>query len=166
MLKVQHDKGKYVMRMHSYFEKREHTLLVTEYLAGGELFRTIAKRSFCLTEQKVVIYVKQIIKALNFVHSRGILHLDIKPQNIMLKSDDKDTIKLIDFGLAKKLERNGTVRVGFAGTIGFMAPEVLKCTYAAPQTGTRSMYSTVLKLSLANRTIEFFKLYRRLLNIY
>jgi len=134
LLRVQHDKEKYVMAFHSYFEKREHTLLVTEYLAGGELFKKIAQRSFRLTEQKVVVYVKQIIKALNFVHSRGIVHLDIKPQNIMLKAEDKDTIKLIDFGLAKKLERNSTVKVGFAGTIGFMAPEVLKCTHAAPQT--------------------------------
>jgi len=130
---LQHKDGKHVMVMYGYYEKNDHTLLVTEYLRGGEIFAKIADRSYTLTEQKVIVYVKQMVRALNFMHSRQIVHLDIKPQNIMLKNRESDTIKLIDFGLAKKM-KDGRTKVGFAGTIGFMAPEVLNCTTATPAT--------------------------------
>jgi len=131
---LQHKAGKYVMVMAGYYEKNDHTLLVTEYLRGGEIFAKIADRSYTLTEQKVIVYVRQMVEALNFIHSRKVVHLDIKPQNIMLKSKNRDEIKLIDFGLARKMDHNKRTKVGFAGTIGFMAPEVLKCTTASPAT--------------------------------
>ena len=90
-------------------------------------------------------FVREIIKALNFVHERGIIHLDLKPQNIMMKGGDMDEyrvrsgdtrttkltshnfqIKLIDFGLAKYLDKTGHAKVSFCGTVGFMAPEIAR----------------------------------------
>ena len=79
-----------------------------------------------------------MLKALNFIHERQIIHLDLKPQNIMMKNTrDEFKIKLIDFGLAKRLER-GRVRTGFVGTVGFMAPEIASSQYG----GHERDYST------------------------
>jgi len=72
-----------------------------------------------------------MIKALNYIHERQIIHLDLKPQNIMMRSRrDEFKIKLIDFGLARKLER-GRVKTGFVGTVGFMAPEIARSQYGS-----------------------------------
>ncbi|XP_023348219.1 myosin light chain kinase, smooth muscle [Eurytemora carolleeae] len=130
----------YMLRMESsilvlvgYYETSLHTLLVTEYLEGGELFNKITDSSYCLTERKCRGFIKQIIQGLNYIHQHGIIHLDIKPQNIMLTHPNRDDIKLIDFGLAK-LMKDGKIFASFTGTIGFMAPEVLNCSQAGPGT--------------------------------
>ena len=82
-----------------------------------------------LTEEKCKKIVKEIVKGLAFIHGQQIVHLDIKPQNIMLVNRQEEfKLKLIDFGLAKHLT-GGRARVGFAGTVGFMAPEVANCQY-------------------------------------
>lgn len=61
------------------------------------------------------------------MHSKGIFHRDLKPQNIMLKeSDTFDTIKLIDLGLADKFTKEGKYLYNRCGTPGYVAPEVLQ----------------------------------------
>ena len=70
-----------------------------------------------------------MLKAVNYIHERRIIHLDLKPQNIMMKNrKDEFRIKLIDFGLAKRLD-HGKVKTGFVGTVGFMAPEIATSQY-------------------------------------
>jgi len=121
--------GKRVVDIHDYYEKGEHSLLVLEYLGHGHLFQKVAPNSYNLNEEVCMKFVREIIKALNFVHERGIIHLDLKPQNIMMKGGDMDEyrIKLIDFGLAKYLDKTGHAKVSFCGTVGFMAPEIARC---------------------------------------
>jgi serine/threonine protein kinase len=98
-------------------------------LQGGELFSRVGASNYDLTEEKCKRFTVDLIKALNFIHERQIIHLDLKPQNIMMKNKkDEFHIKLIDFGLAKRLDR-GRVRTGFVGTVGFMAPEVANSQY-------------------------------------
>jgi len=118
-----------VVTIYGYYEKERHSLLVTEYLQGGELFARVGSKYFELTEEKCKKLVKELVKALIYIHGQDIIHLDIKPQNIMLvdRADDYK-LKLIDFGLAKRLV-GGFARTGFAGTVGFMAPEVAHCQY-------------------------------------
>lgn len=151
---LQDDRYTYVPALYKYFEKAHHTLLICEYLRGGEIFEKINDRSFKLTEDKIIIYVKQLVKALHFIHSRHIVHLDMKPQNVMLADPQSDIIKIIDFGLAKRMtkmvdsrgrEITGT-KVGFAGTVGFMAPEVLKCTEATAATDFFSLGVVIFML--------------------
>ena len=89
----------------------------------------MGSKHYELTEEKCKKIVVEIVKGLNYVHSQEIVHLDIKPQNIMLVDRKEEfKLKLIDFGLAKRLVA-GQVRTGFAGTVGFMAPEVAHCQY-------------------------------------
>jgi len=122
-----------ILLLKGYYETKIHTLLVTEYLPGGELCQKITDPNYLLTERKCKSFVRQIAQGLDYIHSHKIIHLDVKPQNIMLKSARDDTVKLIDFGLARKLTR-GKVHANMIGTVGFMAPEVLKCTQAGPGT--------------------------------
>lgn len=121
--------GKRVVEIYDYYEKDKHSLMVIEYLEGGELFSVVGASDYTLTESKCVYFTIEIVKALNYIHEHQIIHLDLKPQNIMLKNKkDAFKIKLIDFGLAKRLEF-GQARTGFVGTVGFMAPEVANAQY-------------------------------------
>jgi len=122
--------GKGVVQIYDLYQKERHSLLVMEYLEGGDLFSRCGASDYELTEDKCQRFVYEIVSGLNYIHSKDIIHLDIKPQNIMLTSRKKDThLKLIDFGLAKRLS-DGYVYPGFVGTVGFMAPEVAYCQYS------------------------------------
>lgn len=72
-------------------------------ISGGELFERIIDEDFELTEREVIKYMLQIIDGVNFIHKQGIVHLDLKPENIMCVNKTGSKIKLIDFGLARRL---------------------------------------------------------------
>lgn len=74
-------------------------------ISGGELFERIIDEDFELTEREVIKYMLQIIDGVNFIHKQGIVHLDLKPENIMCVNKTGSKIKLIDFGLARRLGR-------------------------------------------------------------
>jgi len=147
--------GKRVVNIHDYYEKDKHSLMVIEFLEGGELFNVVGASDYCLTEIKCVHFTLEIVKALNYIHEHQIVHLDIKPQNIMLRNRrDEFKLKLIDFGLSKRLEF-GRARTGFVGTVGFMAPEVANAQYhsdyASPATDFFSLGVIVYMLVSGGR---------------
>lgn len=72
-------------------------------ISGGELFERIIDEDFELTEREVIKYMLQIIDGVNFIHKQGVVHLDLKPENIMCVNKTGSKIKLIDFGLARQL---------------------------------------------------------------
>lgn len=72
-------------------------------ISGGELFERIIDEDFELTEREVIKYMLQIIDGVNFIHKQGVVHLDLKPENIMCVNKTGSKIKLIDFGLARRL---------------------------------------------------------------
>lgn len=98
--------------------------LITELVEGGELFERIVNDDFELTEKKAAIFMRQICEGVDYMHSQHIVHLDMKPENILCVSRTGNKIKLIDFGLARQLDENEPLRVMF-GTPDFAAPEVL-----------------------------------------
>ena len=67
-----------------YFEGERQSVILTEFLSGGELFKRISSSDYQLTEAKCRDFGRQILRAVEFIHSRGIVHLDLKPQNIVL----------------------------------------------------------------------------------
>lgn len=77
--------------------------LVVPSVAGGELFERIVDDDFEHTEPSSAQYVQQILEGLQFMHSQAIVHLDLKPENIVCVSPSSHWIKIIDFGLARKL---------------------------------------------------------------
>lgn len=106
------------------FEGKTDIVMVLEMISGGELFDRIIDEDFELTEREVIKYMLQIVDGVNFIHKKGIVHLDLKPENIMCINKTGSKIKLIDFGLARRLENAGSLKVLF-GTPEFVAPEVI-----------------------------------------
>lgn len=106
------------------FEGKSDMVMVLEMISGGELFERIVDEDFELTEREVIKYMLQIIDGVQFIHKQGIVHLDLKPENIMCINKTGSKIKLIDFGLARRLEDSGSLKVLF-GTPEFVAPEVI-----------------------------------------
>ncbi|XP_069761121.1 myosin light chain kinase, smooth muscle isoform X1 [Narcine bancroftii] len=106
------------------FESRTEMVMVMEYVSGGELFERIVDEDFELTEPTCVSYVCQILEGVHFMHQQSILHLDLKPENIVCVNKESTHIKIIDFGLARKLDSSRSVKVLF-GTPEFVAPEVI-----------------------------------------
>jgi serine/threonine protein kinase len=79
--------------------------LVQEYVAGGTLSYYIA-RTKTLSEDRTRYAIKQILKAVTVLHSKGFVHRDLKPNNVLLVgSDIYDGIKICDFGLCGEVER-------------------------------------------------------------
>uniref|UniRef100_A0A9J8CMF3 Myosin light chain kinase, smooth muscle n=1 Tax=Cyprinus carpio carpio TaxID=630221 RepID=A0A9J8CMF3_CYPCA len=106
------------------FVGKSDMVMVLEMISGGELFERIVDEDFELTEREVIKYMLQIIDGVQFIHKQGIVHLDLKPENIMCINKTGSKIKLIDFGLARRLEDSGSLKVLF-GTPEFVAPEVI-----------------------------------------
>ena len=114
-----------VVRLLDHFENSEYIFIVMEYLSGGDLGNHLQVKNFTFTEKRASEIMFQIANGLNYLHSYGVLHRDLKPDNIMLSdSSENATIKIMDFGLSKILAPQERVNDGF-GTLSFVAPEVL-----------------------------------------
>ena len=115
------------------FESPLNSVLVTEYLAGGDLITRTAPDDYCLTERKCQIFIRQIVRGVQFIHSQRILHLDLKPFNIMFANEDDDyNLRIIDFGLAERLLPNKEhAKMTMCGTLEYMSPEVMDCKFAS-----------------------------------
>nr|XP_026654317.1 myosin light chain kinase, smooth muscle isoform X1 [Zonotrichia albicollis] len=106
------------------FQEPTQLVMVMEYVAGGELFERIVDDDFEHTEPSSAQYMQQILEGLQFMHGQAIVHLDLKPENIVCVSPGSHCVKIIDFGLARKLAPDTPVKV-LHGTPEFMAPEVV-----------------------------------------
>lgn len=93
-----------IVNVMDYFEANNTCYYVMEYLSGGDLDTLIEKRGG-LSEEETIRYTRQIGSALSFMHQNKMLHLDLKPKNVMLNAAD-DAI-LIDFGLSKQYDGAG-----------------------------------------------------------
>ncbi|XP_024245940.1 myosin light chain kinase, smooth muscle isoform X2 [Oncorhynchus tshawytscha] len=93
-------------------------------IAGGELFERIVDDSFVHTEPASVHYMQQIVEGMGYMHQQNIIHLDLKPENIVCVDHTGTRIKIIDFGLASKLDPSTPLKV-MHGTPEFVAPEVI-----------------------------------------
>ncbi|XP_044754109.1 death-associated protein kinase related isoform X1 [Coccinella septempunctata] len=113
-----------VIRLHEVYESTTEMVLVLELAAGGEL-QHILDGDNCFEEVEARKVMRQILEGVAYLHSRNIAHLDLKPQNILLATEDScDDIKLCDFGISKVLEPGVKVRE-ILGTLDYVAPEVL-----------------------------------------
>lgn len=91
----------YIVNVLEVFEENNTAYIAMEYISGYSLKYQMEKEGI-LPEAKVLKYVRQIGTALQFVHDKSILHLDIKPSNILL--DKNDNARLIDFGVSKRYD--------------------------------------------------------------
>jgi len=111
-----------VVRTYDLGESNGHYFLTMEYVAGTPLSDLIA-RAGKLPQSAVFSIARQLARALEVAHEQGIIHRDIKPQNLMVQPDG--TLKVMDFGIARLATRAaGVTQVGtVVGTVEYMAPE-------------------------------------------
>ena len=115
-----------VVKLIDIFESADNFYLVLEYMGGGDLFDYLKVRKFRLTEDRAREIILQLIQAVQFLHSFGVVHRDIKLENVMMSDVTDNAIpKLADFGLAKIVGPSEKADEPF-GTLGYAAPEVLK----------------------------------------
>ncbi|CAD8190681.1 unnamed protein product [Paramecium octaurelia] len=118
----------HIVNLFELFEDDKFYYLITEYLRGGELFDRIQKaKNF--SEADAARYMKQVMQAVCYCHSKNIVHRDLKPENIIFASEDQYSIlKVIDFGTSRKFEQNQNMSKRL-GTPYYIAPEVLQKKY-------------------------------------
>lgn len=97
-------KNEHIIQIHDIFEENGTAYYVMEYVEGGSL-KDKVERDGALTEHVATKYICQIAEALSYMHAKNILHLDIKPANVLLDKDD--TVILIDFGISKHYDSEG-----------------------------------------------------------
>ena len=113
----------HLVRVTDFFEEAGNAYLVMDFVEGESLADRIARRG-PLPEAEVLVWAKQLLSALTYCHDRGIIHRDIKPQNVVIRSDGQ--AMLVDFGLVKLWDPNDprtkTVMRG-SGTPEYAPPE-------------------------------------------
>ena len=95
--------------------------IIMEYISGGTLTDAIRNHGGCLKESVIGYYTRQIAQGLEYLHSQGLVHCDIKGRNILISEDGA---KIADFGCAKWVDK--VEEVPIAGTPMFMSPEVVR----------------------------------------
>ncbi|KAF2897973.1 hypothetical protein ILUMI_08202 [Ignelater luminosus] len=113
-----------LLQLAAAFENPRETIMVMEYISGGELFERVVADDFTLTEKDCILFMRQICEGVAYMHSQNVVHLDLKPENIMCHTRTSHEIKIIDFGLAQKINPDRPVRVLF-GTPEFIPPEII-----------------------------------------
>jgi calcium-dependent protein kinase len=112
-----------IMQIFEFYEDKKNFYIITELCEGGELFDQIVdKGSFNETEAAWVM--KQLMSAINYIHTSNIVHRDLKPENILLDTKKNNIIKIIDWGTARFFEKNKKMNK-VSGTPYYIAPEVL-----------------------------------------
>ncbi|XP_053570634.1 myosin light chain kinase family member 4 [Bombina bombina] len=119
-----------LIQLYDAFESRNDIVLVMEYVDGGELFDRIIDENSNLSEVDTILFIKQICEGIQYMHQMYIIHLDLKPENIMCVSRAANQIKIIDFGLARRYKPREKLKVNF-GTPEFLAPEVVNYDFVS-----------------------------------
>lgn len=114
-----------IMGLYEIFENADYIYLVLEHLSGGSLSQYFAENNNNISEDCACRFIYSVTQALHYMYTYGIVHRDIKPDNIVLTSSlEGSDVKIVDFGLAKIFEPK-ELSDDSVGTLCFAAPEIL-----------------------------------------
>ena len=138
-----------IVKIHDVFEENGTAYYVMDYIEGENL-NDLVKREGALPEERAIGYLRQVGEALSYVHGKRMMHLDVKPSNILVSKTD-DRALLIDFGTAKQYDSSGTqtsatpvgISAGYAA-IELMSPGGVQ-TFS-PETDVYSLGATLYYL--------------------
>lgn len=117
--------GTFIVQLCDFYEEKDYFFMVMEFMSGGDVFDQIVERT-SYTEQDARELVKTLLTAVKCMHTNGIAHRDIKPQNLLLPSKEAGAhMKLCDFGFARRVHTPNSI-THRVGTPTYVAPEVLK----------------------------------------
>lgn len=115
----------HVVRLLDWFSSYDKYYLVFELADGGELFDCLVARGK-FSERDAADLVRSVAGALEYLHAHGVVHRDVKPENILFRSKEQDAdVVLVDFGIARALHSPGERLTSAAGSLGYAAPEIL-----------------------------------------
>ena len=113
---------KNITKILEVFNDEEYMLIVMEYINGGNLFSFVKKRRK-LSEKMARFLFRQIILGIHHIHSKNVVHRDIKLENILI--DFNNNVKICDFGIGKVLDNENQLLFDKCGTPMYMAPEIV-----------------------------------------
>jgi calcium-dependent protein kinase len=119
-----------IVRLEEVYESHSEIYLVQELCLGGELFDRLDEQpDYHYTEAECARLIKQMLSAVRYLHTKGIIHRDLKLENFLFSSTAPDSeLKMIDFGLSKHF-RYGEVHHEAVGTPYTVSPEVIRGSY-------------------------------------
>ena len=145
----------HIVPVYDLFEENNTAYYVMEYVEGESLADRMKRLGHPFTVEEVQYIFPQILDALSAIHSQQLLHLDIKPGNIMI--DGEGVVRLIDFGASKQLTSEETAMTGFYFTIGYAPSEQTGMLFNrfGPWTDLYAVGATMYNLLTGNSPIQF-----------
>ena len=132
-----------IVTLYELGEEDGNALLVTELVEGSTLARLAAAGELC--DREIGEIGADLCEALDHAHSRGVVHRDIKPQNVQVtETDGEHHAKLMDFGIARLADDSALTRTGdVVGTLAYMSPEQAEGRPAGPEADVYSLALTL-----------------------
>lgn len=131
-----------IVKMYNSYLVDEELWLVLEYLEGGSLTDIVLNTT--MNEQQIATVCVQCLQALAFLHSRGIIHRDIKSDSILLSSDG--SVKLSDFGFCAQVTNEVPKRRSLVGTPYWLSPEIISRQSYGPEVDIWSMGIMIMEM--------------------
>lgn len=142
-----------VLEFRDAFEDSNYVYIATEFCGRGDLYNYLQKHGVPLVEREALKYLRQILKALEYLHSKGISHRDVKPENVLMCG--KGQIKLADFGMCHWRRPGGEKSTReYCGTPQYAAPEILARVAYVPERADMWACGVVL-YAMLTRTLPF-----------
>ncbi|KAK2883760.1 hypothetical protein Q8A67_017397 [Cirrhinus molitorella] len=112
----------FIVRLHAAFKDSRYIYMIMEFCPGGEIWTKL--KELGRFEENIAVFITAcVVEAFAYLHNKGILYRDLKPENLIL--DCKGYVKLVDFGFAKELSR-GEKTYSFCGTPEYIPPEIIQ----------------------------------------
>ncbi|CAH1794822.1 unnamed protein product, partial [Owenia fusiformis] len=118
---MQESRCEFITRLYKTFKDRKYLYMLLEVCLGGEVW-TVLRDKGCFDDATTRFYTGCVVEAFAYLHAKGIVYRDLKPENLLL--DTRGYIKLVDFGFAKKIG-HGRKTWTFCGTPEYVAPEII-----------------------------------------
>ncbi len=111
-----------IIQLFEVMETKKNLFLVLEHASGGEMLDIIMSKGK-LSEDQARKYIRQLVSALDYCHTKNIVHRDLKAENLLL--DDEDNIKISDFGLSNFYDSSSTLATS-CGSPVYSSPELIE----------------------------------------
>jgi eukaryotic-like serine/threonine-protein kinase len=132
-----------IPQLFAYLEQERRFYLIQEFIDGQNLLKELDENG-AYSEQKIRQLLDDLLPILKFVHDNGVIHRDVKPENIMRRKNGQ--LVLIDFGMSKHLNSTVMSRGTTGGTIGYAPPEQIRAGVAYPASDIYALGATCIHL--------------------